>query len=307
LPPGSGVLVPSLTFASSVQAVLMARLRPVFCEVGEDLLIDVDDARERISSDVRAVMPVHYGGRICDVSVLQKHADLQVVDDAAHAFGSRHGSRPLGSRGLAVCFSFDPVKAITCGEGGGISTDDATFSERLRVLRSVGIARPRKGSSGAGHSVVSFGYRYHMNDIAASIGLAQLDRFGLVCRRRQEICRSYVARLEPLSGIRIPSADYSEIVPYNFAILVLNGKRAALQRWLSDRGIVTGVHYAPNHLQPAFNKFYTPLPMTERIGAEILSLPLYSAMTDDELEIVIDAISAFFTTCDDRTREYDHC
>ena len=295
LPPGSGVLVPSLTFASAVQAILMARLRPVFCEVGENLLLDIDDARSRLTPEVSAVMPVHYGGRVCDVSAFQQETGLHVVEDAAHAFGSRHQGNYLGHQGRMVCFSFDPVKTVTCGDGGGIATDDADLADHLRLLRSAGIARPRQGSAGPGHSVMGFGYRYHMNDIAASIGIAQLEKFEFSRKRRQEICKRYVARLEPLPGIRVPPANYSEIVPYNFAVLVLNGKRLALQHWLSTRGIVTGVHYAPNHLQPAFKEFYAPLPKTERIGEQILSLPLYSTMSDDENDSVVKALRDFFS------------
>ncbi len=141
---------------------------------------------------------------------------------------------------------------------------------------------------------MGFGYRYNMNDIAASIGLAQLDKFKYSRQRRQEICKRYVESLQPLPGIRIPPADYDEIVPYNFAILVLNGKRPALQQCLNARGIVTGVHYAPNHLQPAFQDFYTPLPATEQIGRQVLALPLYSRMVDEEVDAVVNAIDSFF-------------
>lgn len=294
LPPGSGVLVPSLTFASGIQAILMAGLRPVFCEVDDDLILDIEDAERRLAPDVKAVMPVHYGGRVCDVSMLREQMGLRVVEDGAHAFGSWHNGKRLGSRGQAVCFSFDPVKTVTCGDGGGIATDDRDFAERVRLLRSSGIANPKQGSVRGGHSVIGFGYRYHMNDIAASIGLAQMQRFESMCRRRQQICKQYVERLQPLAGIRIAAADYDEIVPYNFTILVLSGMRSALRRWLDARRIVTGIHYMPNHLQPAFKQFYSPLPVTEQIGDQIISLPLHADMTDDAVETVAASIWEFF-------------
>ena len=177
---GDEVIVPSLTFASSVQAIVAVGARPVFCEVEEATVnIDVGDARRRVTPRTKAVMPVHYAGEACDMAAIAALAGrhgLKIVEDAAHAFGSTCRGRKIGTFGDATCFSFDPIKNITCGEGGAIATDDDGIAARLLPMRNVGIDKDRWGRREArrpwAYEVVCEGYRYHMSNMNASMRLS---------------------------------------------------------------------------------------------------------------------------------------
>ena len=191
LPRGSGVLVPSLTFVGTVQAILSAGLRPVFCEVDPSTLqIDLADATARAaSSRARVVMPVHFGGDSCNIAALRGLADecrLTVVEDAAHAFGSTCDGVPLGAVGDIGCFSFDPIKNITCGEGGAVVTRSASLADHVRAARMLGISSDgwtRHSSSAAwSYTVRTHGWRCHMPDVNAAIGLVQLERLPVPAR-----------------------------------------------------------------------------------------------------------------------------
>jgi perosamine synthetase len=180
---GDEVIVPSMTFVSTIQAIVSAGAVPVFCEVLADTInIDVRDAESRITSKTRALLPVHYGGEPCDldsVLALAARHGLKVVEDAAHAFGSSYKGRPIGSHGDIVCFSFDPIKNITCGLGGAAATNDDEIAGRLRIATNVGIDPLSVHHAGTGpqqYAITGAGLRYRMSDVNAAIGLTQLGR-----------------------------------------------------------------------------------------------------------------------------------
>ncbi|MGV3516262.1 DegT/DnrJ/EryC1/StrS family aminotransferase [Luteitalea sp.] len=305
LPPSSGVLVPSLTFVATVQAILAARLRPVFCEVDADTLqLDVEDCRARLTADIggaiRVVVPVHFAGHCCDMAALGQlaaDADLAIVEDAAHAFGSQRNGQPLGTVGTAGCFSFDPIKNITCGEGGAVATRSASLAARLRVARTLGIASDgwsrHTGEAAWAYRVHSHGWRCHLPDVNAAIGLVQLSRLPEFRARRQAIVSQYheaLGALDALTPVTRPAADEC---PFTYTIRVHGGRRDALMAHLRTLGIASAVEYIPNHLQPAFAAFATPLPTTEHLFGQILSLPLYPDLTDDEIARIVAAVGAF--------------
>jgi perosamine synthetase len=302
LRPGDEVIVPSLTFVSSVQAILAVGARPVFCEVSEDTLtIDVHDVGRRVTVKTRAVMPVHYGGLVCDMDALLPFAreqKLWVVEDAAHAFGSSYKGCQVGTLGDVTCFSFDPVKNISCGEGGAIVTNNEDLATRLLPVRNVGIKKDSwNRQSGTRHwfyEVVAPGYRYHLSNLNAAIGLEQLKRFTMFKARKQAIVRRYDQALTDISGLRLLSRNLDETFPFFYVVRVLGKRRDALIEYLQEKGIGAGVHYIPNHLQPLFADCRVPLPTTERLFEEITTLPLYFEMTDAEVEAVISAVRAFF-------------
>lgn len=284
------VLVPSLTFCSSVQAILAAGATPVFTEVDPaTLCLDVADARRRVSPRTRAIMPVHYGGQPCamdEVLLLAHDHELVVVEDAAHAFGSQYHGQAIGTIGHATCFSFDPIKTITCGEGGAITTNDESIATRLRSMRLLGMSSDgysRYKRSSAVYQVEGPGYRYHMSDICASIGLAQLDKYPNIASRRRYIAHQYREQLAGLSSIACLQHDLEEAVPFNFVIRILNGRRDDLLAYLQERGIGAGVHYPPNHLQPYFAPYHSPLPCTEAAFTEILTIPLFPSLDDADV------------------------
>jgi perosamine synthetase len=300
IPRGSEVLVPSLTFVATVQAILAAGARPVFCEVETThLTVDVDDVRRRITPRTSAILPVHYAGTPCDLDALLdigRTARIPVVEDAAHAFGSSLAGRRLGSFGDVTCFSFDPIKNITCGEGGAIATGDDEVAGRARRIGNLGLEADgwARRSSAAGHEVGTPGFRYHLSSINAAIGLAQLDRLETFERRKHEIVRAYDRAFESLDRLTIVTPWRRHVHPFSYVVRVRGGARDALRAYLVDRDIGTTVEYVPNHLQPLCAAWREPLPVTEQVAREILTLPLFVEMTDEDVARVSDAVAAFF-------------
>jgi len=303
LGPGDEVITPSLTFAACFQAIALTGARPVPCEVTPDtLLLDLADVSRRITSRTRVLMPVHYAGNCCDMdaiaSLAQRH-QLRVVEDAAHAFGSTCRGRRIGSFGDIVCFSFDSIKNITCGEGGAVVCRDPSLADLIRTKRVLGTDRkPMVGADPNqrwGYQVTTRGFRYHMGNINAAAGLSQLAKADRFIARRREIARRYDAALGPLPGIHPLRIDYAEAAPHIYVVRVKEGRRDLLMRCLRDAGVETSVNYVPNHLQPYFRDEAVSLPETELAFEEILTLPLHCGLSDRDVETVIEGIRAFYT------------
>ena len=299
---GDEVIVPSMTFVSPVQAILSAGATPVFCDVTLDTLnVDPVDVAARITPRTRAIMPVHYAGVPCDMDAilsLGSHHHLRIVEDAAHAFGSRYKGRNIGVLGDLTCFSFDPIKNITCGEGGAVATEDDELARRIIPRRNVGIESDRWSRRDAlrpwDYQVVTHGFRYHMPNLNAAIGLEQLKRLEEFRARKNEIVRRYDQALGESTGLALLRHDLVDAFPFMYVVRVLAGRRDALMLHLKEHGIATGVHYIPNHLQPLFENQRVSLPVTEGVFEEILTLPLFFEMTDDQVESVIAGVGAFF-------------
>jgi dTDP-4-amino-4,6-dideoxygalactose transaminase len=298
---GDEVIVPSLTFAAALQAVLAVGARPVFCDVHADTLnLDVADALRRVTPRTRVIMPVHYGGLACEMDELLAFArdrKIWLVEDAAHAFGSDYKGRKIGSVGDVTCFSFDPIKNITCGEGGAVTTNNDEIASRIIPKRILGIDNDTwsryRNERNWFYEVVTPGYRYHMSNINAAIGLEQLKRFDKFKTRKQAIVEIYDQSLAGVAGLALIQHNLSETFPFFYIVRVLNGRRDQLMQHLKEKGIGTGVHYIPNHIQPLFAEFRTSLPVTEQLYEEIMTLPLYYELTDAEVQSVIEAVSAF--------------
>lgn len=293
---GDQVLVPSITFAASVQAIVATGATPVFCEVDErTMLVDVADVARRIGPRTRAVMPVHLYGSACDMDALLALAErhgVALIEDAAHAFGTEDRGRRIGGFGHATCFSFDPIKTVTCGEGGAVTLADDARADAIRRLRMLGIT-PEPGPSGH-REVVSEGFRYHMPDFCAAIGLAQLAKIDAFVARRRAICRSYDTAFAALRHVRVRPVDWTAVAPHIYVVRVQGRPRADLIAALRAAGVEAGVHYVANHVQPFFRRFATdPLPVAERVWQEIVTLPLHCAMTDADVRTVIDAVVAW--------------
>ncbi|MBI1388554.1 MAG: aminotransferase class I/II-fold pyridoxal phosphate-dependent enzyme [bacterium] len=304
--PGDEVIVPSLTYVASFQAIAMTGATPVSCESDpETLLIDLDDAEKRLSPRTKAVMPVHYAGQPCDMRRLlswREKYGLRVVEDAAHAFGSFYGGAKVGSFGDVTCFSFDSIKIITCGEGGVIATNDAELADAARNARLLGVDRESefryKNERKWFYDVPCQGYRYHLSNINAAIGLAQLAKLGEFIERRREICLHYDRAFQPLERIRTIKVDYSTISPFAYIIRVESDLRDEFMNWMKARQIETGIHYLPNHWHSMFRREGESLPVADRLGREIVTLPLHSRLTNDEVDAVIEAVTNFHNEID---------
>ncbi|MBM4327315.1 MAG: DegT/DnrJ/EryC1/StrS family aminotransferase [Deltaproteobacteria bacterium] len=300
--PGDEVIVPSLTFAASVQVITCCGAQPVFCDVEIDTFnMDPADVERRISPRTRAVMPVHFGGLACDMDRLlhiAKTHNLLVIEDAAHAFGSSYKGRTIGTLGHVTCFSFDPIKNITCGEGGAVVTADDDIAARVIHKRILGIdqdtwSRYRHERSWF-YEVVTPGYRYHMSNINAAIGLEQLKRLEAFRARKTAIVKQYDQAFRDLRAVALLRHDLEETFPFFYVLRVLDGRRDELMDYLKQKGVASGVHYIPNHLQPLYADFRVPLPVTEQIYGEMTTLPLFYEMADDDPALVIEAVRSFF-------------
>jgi len=288
--PGDEVLVPSLTFLSSFQAISGARAIPVSCEVYADsLTIDLEDAEKRITSKTKAIMSVHYASNPANIEKLyafaKKH-NLRVIEDAAHAFGCTYKGKKIGSFGDVICFSFDGIKNITSGEGGAIVTNDEKVLNIVKDARLLSIEKDSDkryaGQRSWDFDVKRQGYRYHMSNLFAAVGRVQLSRLdNEFAPKRQALLKKYRELLSDNSQIVMQVQDPdANIVPHIFSLRVLNDKRIGLKEALEVANVPTGVHYKPNHLLTFYGGGKLKLPVTEKVYNEILTLPL-----DPELEL----------------------
>ena len=302
---GDEVLLPSLTYVASFQAVTATGARPVACDIDpESLTLNPEDMRRRITSRTKAVMPVHYAsgpGRLEELYEVAEQHGLRVVEDAAHAFGCRLDGRLVGSFGDLVCFSFDGIKNITCGEGGAVVTRDKAVAELLRNARLLGVendSRKRyEGQRSWDFDVTAQGWRYHMSDLMAAIGRVQLRRFPEFAARRVALAKTYDHLLQYTDHVRRLVLNYGPVVPHIYPIRVAAGLRDALRIHLENEGIQTGLHYKPNHLLSFFrqqNVREQARPISEQMFAELVTLPLHTLMSRDDVKLICDSIGRFF-------------
>lgn len=302
--PGDEVLVQSLTFVASFQAIVAAGAVPVACEVNpETISIDLSDAERRLTDKTRAIMPVYYASNPASVDEVYEFASrhqLRVIEDAAHAFGCSHGGRMIGSFGDTACFSFDGIKNITSGEGGLVVTTDPEVARKVGDARLLGVeqdtARRFAGERSWDFDVSAPGYRYHMSNLFAAVGRVQLERLGPEFGpRRRELAQRYRARLGTVPGLRLLDVDLESVIPHMQPVRVLDGRRDALRGHLQERGIPTGIHYKPNHLLTLFGGGQPRLPVTEQLYDELLTLPLHPELEDASIDRITSEISHWLT------------
>lgn len=301
LKPGDEVIVPSLTFAATANAVRYVGATPVFADIAgeDDWTIDPEDVARLITNRTRAIIPMHYAGHPCDMdhlSALADKHDLAIIEDACHGLMSRLNGRALGTIGQTGCFSFYSNKIITTGEGGMLVTDDARLAERARLLRAHGLTNTSvdRSRGALGYDVVELGYNYRLDDIRAAIGLAQLDRLESSVVRRREITARYRELLANMPGVRVPEhGARGEAAPYIFTVYVDKGiDREAVRRHMADHGVQTSIHYPPVHLYRHYSDNTRSLPNTEGIASRAISLPLYPSLGDGQVERVCEALTA---------------
>lgn len=299
--PGDEVLVQSLTYVASFQAISAARAVPVACEVSSaTLTIDLEDAARRVTEHTRAIMPVHYASNPSNLEAIYRFAErhgLRVIEDAAHAFGCTHQGRRIGSFGDVVCFSFDGIKNITSGEGGAVVTRDAVVAERIRDARLLGVERDTTQRYSGGRSwefdVKHQGYRYHMSNLFAAIGRVQLSRLeSEFAPARVALAKRYRQHLHGMADIRLLDTDLGAVVPHIQPILVEDGRRDSVREYLERQGIATGIHYKPNHLLSLYGGGGVSLPLTESLYEALLTLPLHPELTLADVDRVCEALAA---------------
>ncbi len=297
------VILPSFTFVATAQAVSATGAKPVFCEVDSDtFLMDINDVKKKITDRTKAIIPVHYAGRPCDLNALleiKEKTGIRIVEDAAHAFGSEYQGKKIGAVGDITCFSFDSIKVMTCGEGGAIVTDDFAFDDLARQKRLLGIDRKTmhvkdwKKRSWS-YDVPTQGYRYHMSNINAAIGLAQIKKVDKFIARRRELCRQYEQMLEGICGIKKMPVSYDTIAPFMYVIKVKDGRRDHLKNFLMEHDIESGISYIPCHHFSIYKEGHQEFPVTDKIYNEILCLPMHYELTDTDIKEIARTIREFF-------------
>ena len=314
--PGDEVLVPTITFVSTAHAPGYVGARPIFVDVDpQTLAIDLNDARRRLTPRTRAIMPVHYGGHPCDMNAVWAFAaehNLLVIEDAAHAMGADYDGKRIGNvdRSDAVCFSFQAVKNLCVGDGGMITfkrpellptinrmrwcgIDKSTWDRTESILADQAEGTRRYANYGWYYEIHELGHKYHMNDIAAAIGLVQLGKLDAMNARRREIAQAYDRAFAGAGWITTPAEPtHGRSAWHNYVIRT--PQRDALNLFLKERSIATGVHYMPIHLQPYYRKqARISLPVAERVWTELLTLPLYPGLTDEEVDYVCESVLSF--------------
>lgn len=313
--PGDRVLVPVWTFTATAEVVRYLGADPVLCDVdGETLNVGVRQfqaayealpAAERAT--VKAIMPVHVAGLACDMEAIDAWActiGASVVDDAAHSLPTRHRGRRIGRWGRASAFSFYATKTLCTGEGGMVVTRDAEMAARMRVMRLHGINRDafdryRSDKPAWYYEIVAPGYKYNMGDIAAALGLSQLERVDAFRDARAAIARRYAAAFDGVEGLTPPrdAVGPDEEHAWHLYTLRVDGGRDVRDRLiqeLSDAKIGTSVHFIPLHMHPYWRERYAlgddDFPTATRAFGEEVSLPIYPSMTEGQIQRVCDEV-----------------
>jgi dTDP-4-amino-4,6-dideoxygalactose transaminase len=296
---GDEVLVPSLTYIATYQAISAIGAKPISCDVNlEDLIIDINFAKKKISKKTKAIILVFFGGHANKIEELYNFAkknNLRVIEDAAHAFGSYYKNQKIGSFGDISCFSFDGIKNITSGEGGCVVTNDSSIINKIKVMRVLGIEKSivNKTRNWRYNSKVQ-GWRYHMSDIMAAIGIVQLERLNELKKKRQSLAKNYDVLFKNNKFIYIFSRNYLEVNPHIYLIILK--KKIIIQKlrnFLLKKGIETGLHYQPNHLLTKYKTNYK-LPVTDFLSKCILSIPLHPGLKKNNQIYIRNAINYFF-------------
>ncbi len=301
---GDEVIVASFNFIADHQAVLACGAVPVLCDIcDDDLGADPAAVEALIGPKTKAILPLHYAGIPCRIDAIyalaRKH-NLRVVEDATHAFGSVSRGKKIGSEGDLVCYSFDPVKIITSIDGGAVVLPSAEVMPAAQRLRLLGIDKDTveryKNTRAWEYDVVDEGFRYHLTNINASIGLSQLARIDEFITSRQRACRRYSAALADVPGLSVPKSDYEGVSPFIYFVRVDKDRRLGLIEALKKQNIATGIHFLPTHKFTIARDWRRgPMPVTERVCDEVVTLPLHSNMNNETVDRVVDAIRGYLT------------
>jgi len=304
---GDEVIVPTMTFAATAGVVVHLKARPVLVDCHQDTLnIDPDQIEKAITSKTKAIIPVHFAGRPCDMDrilEIARHYNLRVIEDAAHALPARYGRRTVGTIGNITCFSFYAIKTITTGEGGMVTTENPEWAERIRIMSLHGISKDawkRYGADGSWYyEIIRPGYKYNLTDIAAAMGIQQLKKCDRFWEIREQYARLYNEGFKDVEEITTPPMPNCDQHAWHLYVIQLNLEQLSINRnefikLLKARGIGTSVHFIPLHLHPFYRDTlgYRPedLSNASAVFERIVSLPIYPKMTEADVYDVIEAV-----------------
>lgn len=305
--PGDEVITPSMTWVSTVNLITLAGATPVFADVDrETLMVTPESVRAVLSDRTRLIVPVHFAGAALDLDPLYELArerGIPLVEDAAHAAGTEYRGRPIGASGTAI-FSFHPIKNLTTGEGGIVTSDDPALLDRVRRLRFHGLGVDAFDRMAQGRApqaeVIEPGFKYNLTDIASALGLRQLARLEGLCRKRASLAEQYIEGLRGIEGITplgFPSYPFTHA--WHLFIVRVDAARAGLDRdrfmaRLKEERIGTGLHFRAVHTQKYYREVATvgahALPNTEWNSERVCSLPLFPDMERSDVDDVVATI-----------------
>lgn len=307
--PTDEVIVPSLTFVATANAVLYTGADVIFADIqGEDdLTIAPGDIERCITPRTKAVIVMHYGGYACDMPAILEVANrngLRVIEDAAHAPGAWLNGRALGTWGDVGCFSFFSNKNLSTGEGGMLVTNDDAIADRVRKLRSHGMTSltwDRHQGHAYSYDVVELGYNYRIDEIRSALGLVQLEKLKYNNQKRAELSGMY-RRMLLKSGVGLPFSEYRGESAYHLQPVLLPHKsnRQEFMEMMRREGIQTSIHYPPVHQFSYYRSRYPGvfLPETEEVAKREVTLPLYPSMRESDVELVVSAVLNHFRPSD---------
>lgn len=301
---GDEVILPSFGFVTAATAITRTGARPIFAEIREDTYnLDMSDVEQRITPQTAAVLCVHYAGQGCDMDALQSIArrqHLAIIEDAAQAIGAKFNQRPLGTIGDMGCYSFHITKNITCGEGGAFLTNDAEIARRAEILRDKGTNRSDFiGGKVDRYTWIDEGSSYGLSDLLAAIIAEQFNRMNVWQVMRGLIWRKYQEGLSDLAQaglIHLPVIDFRSDPNWHIYAFRLadSGRRAEVLKSINQRGVAASSHFVPLHSAPYARQQWgyraEDLPVTERVAASIIRLPIWPGMTEDMSDYVIDVV-----------------
>jgi len=304
---GDEVITTPYTFAATAEVIINVNAKPVFIDVEKDTYnIDPTKIEEKITDKTKAIIVVHYAGHACEMDKIMDIAekyDLYVIEDAAHAIGSKYKNKIIGSIADVTCFSFYATKNITTAEGGMITTNNGDLADKMRILSLHGISKDawkRYSSEGSWYYEILYsGYKYNMNDLQASIGIHQLKKLDQMQKRREEIVAKYNKSFNGISQITTPTAKSYTTHAWHLYPIQINEDLLSIGRnefieSLKAENIGTSVHFIPLHIHPYYKEKYdfksSDFPNAFSLYKNEISLPIYPKMEDKDVEDVIFAV-----------------
>lgn len=303
LEPGDEVITPSFNNIADFQAIRATGAEPVFCDVDpQTLCIDVDSAESLISPRTKAIIAMDYAFQFCDherVADIAHRHKLRVIHDAAHSFGSTYKGKKVGSFSDITIFSFDPVKNITTIDGGALVVKTVEEAQWLREARLIGMGQPvdiaYKNQRAWTYDVSHIGFRYHMANLHAALGLNQMQKLDIIGSSRRDVCQAYEKSFSKLTGLVTPGPVPSDVIPFIYYIRLSSERRQSFRDHLHSCGVDTGIHWQPGHWFTYFKGCRRGrLDVTEKIGREIVTIPLHASMDRHSVDAVTNAIVGFF-------------
>lgn len=294
---GDEILVPCITYVATYQAISATGAKPVLCDVDpSNLNIDLIDLKKKVTKKTKAIIPVHFSGHPCnldEIYTFSKKMKIRVIEDSAHAFGSIYKGKKIGSQGYINCFSFDGIKNITSGEGGCLVTNDKEIIRKAKIIRSLGVINEAslryKRKKKWNYNVKEQGWRYHMSDLNAAIGIIQLKRFSKLSKKRQELAKYYDENFKNFSNyVKIFKRNFNIEVPHIYCLLINNLKnRDLIRKKLLQYKIETGVHYKPGYLLDYYKSNKNRFPKCESVQKKVITLPLHPGISKKDINKIV--------------------